>query len=165
METTTTAAASAPTPVVFKSLTKSKETGDMPVLKMTHFSIQYNNSDDRGGYYLLVSDNDPSRPLRLYPSAMTKLRNLLDFAFSEAKSLEAQSPPDNENYDCGTINSYGSMAVRLVLCTYRGKVHVWLRLYSVNDNDEYLPTKTAVRFSTKDNITALENFLASNNNN
>lgn len=157
METT------APTPVVFKSLTQSSKTGGagtMPVLNLTHFSIQYHNSEAGKEYYLLVSDSDPSRPLRLYPSAMTKVKNLLSFAFAEAENLEKMaSLPDNETYDCGTINSYGAMVVRLVLCTYKGKVHIWLRLYSVDDNNNFLPTKTAVRFSPKDNLTALEEFL------
>lgn len=154
-----------PTPVVFKSLGIAS-TGDETVssLKLIHFKIDYRKPNVGNGYYLLSSYSDPAHPLRLYPSAMDKLFRQLEFAFSEAKRLEEQQQPleDNDHYDCGLINSYGTMNVRLVLSTFRGHVNIWLRLYTLGEENAILPTKTGVRFSQEEDVDAIASFITEN---
>ena len=150
-----------PTPVVFKSLT-SKGKENVPVLNMEHLTIEFHDTEEGKGYFLLLSNSDPSRPLRLYPSAMAKLEKQLEFAMDEAEKLQNEELPDNESYDCGIINTYGSMTVRLVITTFKGKANIWLRLYAVNEQNENLPTKIAVRFSLKDDVAAMGKFISEN---
>jgi hypothetical protein len=155
-----------PTPVVFKTLTRGEfaSVADK-TYKFTFFTLEHHkaNNGGRNDYYLLISDSDPAHPLRLYQPAMNRLQRQLDFAFKEANKLKGQHLEDNETYDCGIINSYGQMMVRLVLSTFRQHVNIWLRLYTLNEKQECLPTKTGVRFSPNDNLTDLANFISEKN--
>lgn len=153
-----------PTPVVFETLPGKDSFGNKAVksLNLTHFKIDYFKPENGNGYYVLTSDSDPSHPLRLYQSAMDKLPMKLGNAFSSAKELEASNLPDNKNFDNGIINSYGSMIVRLVSTTFKQKVNIWLRLYTLNENRENLPTRTGVRFSLEDNLETLTQFISEN---
>lgn len=151
------------TPITFKTLSKTSS-GDAPIdtLELTYFNIEAFKPAKENGYYLLTSHSDPSHPLRIYPSAMAKLARQLEFAFSEAQDLEQQHRPDNEQYDCGTINKHGSMMVRLVLSTFQERVNIWLRLYTLGEEGAILPTKTGVRFSVKDDVDAISKFITKN---
>lgn len=151
-----------PSPVVFKTLARSNASLATKCIKLAFFTIEYYpGTTSTNGYYLLISDSDPSHPLRLYQPAMNKLIRQLDFAFKEADKMRGQQDlADNENYDCGIINSYGQMMVRLVLSTFHNHVNIWLRLYTLDENQECLPTKTGVRFSPKDDLAALAHFIS-----
>lgn len=155
-----------PTPVVFKTFTSaSAAPGAVESHKLNHFTIEYHKTSggkNNSNYYLLTSHSDPSHPLRLYQSAINKLDRQLAFAFEKASKLEQQQQPleDNEHYDCGIINSYGKMEVRLVLSTFHQQINIWLRLYMLDDDNQHLPTRTAVRFSPQDDLAAFKKFIA-----
>lgn len=153
----------APTPVTFKSLPRTIPE-DVPIdtLDLTYFKIEVFKPLNGNGYFLLTSHSNPAHPLRIYPSAMTKLPKQLEFAFTEAQDLEQQHRPDDEHYDCGTINKHGSMLVRLVLSTFQERVHIWLRLYTLGEEGAILPTKTGVRFSIKDGVDVISKFITKN---
>jgi len=156
---------SLPKPVTFKSFASDSfsESGDSEPLKtlsLEHMDIEYYKPTNLNGYFLLVSHNDPSNPVKLYPSGMNRLYKALDPAFQKAHNLEIQDVlPDEELYNCGTINEHGNMVVRLVVSTFKGKAFVWLRLYVKNENKEFLPTKRGVRFSASDDLQAISDFI------
>ena len=152
-----------PAPVVFKKFKPSGFNNNKAekTLDLTYFYIEYYKPEDSNGYYMLVSNNDSTRPLRLYQSAMESLDRQLENAFTSAFQLSETNPPDNETYDLSLINTYGSMAVRLVMTTFMQKVNIWLRLYTLNEKKESIPTKTGVRFSPND-AEALSKFIAAN---
>lgn len=151
-----------PSPVVFKTLARDDSASVEKSLKLTFFTIDYYKAKEGGNnsYYLLISDSDPAHPLRLYQPAMNKLQRQLTFAFKQADKLREQDLADNDTYDCGIINSYGQMMVRLVLSTFQQNVNIWLRLYTLDEKQECLPTKTGVRFSPRDDLAALANFIS-----
>ena len=153
-----------PTPVVFETLPGKDSLGNKAFksLNLTHFKVDYFKPENGNAYYVLTSNADPAHPLRLYQSAMDKLPVKLDYAFSTAKEIEGANLPDNKNFDNGIINSYGSMVVRLVSTTFKQKVNIWLRLYTLNENKESLPTRTGVRFSLEDNLEAFGKFISEN---
>lgn len=146
--------------VVFKKLVNRGASLDVPTCKMTFFSVQFDNSAGQGKeYFLLVGDADPSRPIRLYKSGMSKLLKQLDFAFKELVKIEEQPMSEDANFDCGIINAYGNMTLRVVIAVFKNQASIWLRLYSLNEENQILPTKTAVRFSTQDDVAALQQFV------
>jgi hypothetical protein len=158
---------SKPNPVTFKSLANgafnAQLAGSEPIKTLTlkHMDIEYHQPDKMAGYFLLVNHNDPANPVKLYSTGMKRLCNQLDFAFKEASNLALQDPlPDDELYDCGIINRNDNMVVRLVLSTYKKQVFVWLRLYVLNETNEYLPTKRGVRFAISDDAQAISNFAS-----
>lgn len=154
-------------PIVFKSLSKFGNDQEAIVkrsLSLKFCDIEYYQPvSGANGYYLLSSHSDPVHPVKLYYSAMTKLKRQLEFAFAEANKLEQQPQDltDNETYDCGIINKYDKMTVRLVLSTFHQRVNVWLRLYVLNEFNQIIPTKTAVRFSLEDDLSAIGDFISS----
>lgn len=153
----------APTPVTFKSLAKTMaEDTLVDTLDLTFFKIEAFKPPNANGYFLLTSHDDPAHPLRMYPSTIAKLPRQLEFAFDQAQDLEQEHRPDNENYDCGTINKHGSMLVRLVLSTFQHRVNIWLRLYTLGEEGAILPTKTGVRFSVKDSVDSISKFITKN---
>lgn len=154
-------ASSGPTPVVFKSLISTNSSGEFSHknVHMTHFSVCHFKPLDENEYFMLTDNDNPSHPLKLYKSGMKNLIKALPFAMKEAARLEQDNLPDNELFEAGIINKYGTMKVRLVLSTFRQKVFIWLRLYTMDDNGNELPTKTGVRFSKDDNIGSLENLI------
>lgn len=157
METTT------PAPVVFKSINRVPDESCDNVLKLTFCNIEFCKSESPYGYYLLAAHSDPFNHLKLYQSAMNKLNRNLELAFKEvAKMEQEQTFSDNELYDCGVINSHKKMEVHLVISTFKGCAHVWLRLYTKNDLDQIIPTKFGVRFSSKDDAEALGKFITQN---
>lgn len=91
---------------------------------------------------------------------MNKLCRNLDLVFKEVAKMESKNLVDDELYDCGVINSHDKMEVRLVISIFKGMPHVWLRLYSKNDKHETIPTRFGVRFSSKDSLVELGNFIA-----
>lgn len=153
-----------PTPVSFKSFSSaSKENTIITCFKLIHFSVEIQKNKDNNPCYLLTSYSDSAHPLKLYQSAINKLMRQLDFAFEKAKELECQDDlTDNEHYDCGIVNKYGKMEVRLVLSTFRQHCNIWLRLYMLDENGNHLPTRTGVRFSPDDDIQAFSEFIAAN---
>lgn len=155
-----------PTPVVFKSISRATNADvTKGSLAFVFFNLEYHQPEVGNGYYLLINHSDPSHPLKLYQSAMNKLQRQLVVAFEEAQLLEQQQPPppDNEYYDCGIINSHGTMSVHLVISTFQGRANIWLRLYGQGEKEgQNLPTKIGVRFSRNDDIEALNNFLNKN---
>ena len=151
-----------PAPVVFKSFANSGSDKPPQKLKLIHFAIEYiETGDPKNNYYLLTSYSDPAHPLKLYQSAVEKLNRQLEFAVTKAQELEAREEPliDNEHYDCGIINSYGKMNVRLVLSTFHGQANIWVRLYTLDEENQNLPTRTAVRFCSKTIWTPLRHSL------
>lgn len=158
---------STPTPVSFKSLASSapnaltESSVAVKTLQLQHMDVEYHKPANTSGYYLLVNHSDPSNPIQLYQSGMNKLHRQLEFAIEEATKLESQDHlPDNELYDCGIINKYGNMTVRLVLSTFKNKAFIWLRLYVLNPEKECLPTKRGVRFSAQDDLHAFGDFIS-----
>jgi hypothetical protein len=151
-----------PTPVVLKKLKrveKAQENG----LKLTFCNLEYHEADGDNKFYLLTSHGDPFNPLKLYQSAMNKLVRNLYMAMEDARNLEADPDfEDNEHYDCGIINSHKNMCVQLVISTSDGSAHVWLRLYTFDENNNTIPTKFEVQFSQEDNLDALKAFVAAN---
>lgn len=149
-----------PNPVVFKSLSKTEMS--LKSHRMKCLTLEFHHpEDEKNGYYLLIADADPSRPIRLYGASMKKLKRQLVVAREEAKKLEQQQHlEENDHYDCGIIHSYSNMSIRLVLNVFEGKIYIWLRLYSTNENNEIIPTKTAVRFSQDDDIEAMGQFMS-----
>lgn len=154
----------APSPVVFKSIGRFASNSEPAKgsLKMAFFNLEYHQPKVGNGYFLLASHSDPSRPIKLFRSAMVKLHRQLIIAIDEARKLEQQQQPltDNDQYDCGVINSYNTMTVRLVISTFHGFANIWLRLYSENEMGQVIPTKIAVRFSPHDDLAALEDFIS-----
>lgn len=148
------------TPVVFKSLCKTEVC--LRSLQLKYCTIEYYKHEaEKSGYYLLVNDADPSRPIKLYSSGMNKIIKLLPYAVEEAKKLESQPQlEDNDTFDCGIVHTYGNISIRLVLSIFKGKVYIWLKLYTINEDHHFFPTKTAVRFSDEDNIEAMSQFIA-----
>jgi hypothetical protein len=148
------------TPIVFKSLALSEPVSSENTLNLTYCRIEYEKTDAGYGQYALASNADPFNPLRLYQSAMNKLIRNLDLVFKEVAKMESKNLVDDELYDCGVINSHDKMEVRLVISIFKGMPHVWLRLYSKNDKHETIPTRFGVRFSSKDSLVELGNFIA-----
>lgn len=152
------------TPIKFKTLANTTLAVDSVALKtlhLEHMDIEYHKPPNISGYYMLVNHSDTSNPIRLYQSGMTKLYRLLPVAFQEASGLETSGTlQDDEIYDCGTINKYGNMTLRLVLSTFRQRAFVWLRLYVQSPENDVLPTKLGVRFSVQDDLQAIGDFIS-----
>lgn len=152
------------TPVTFKSLASNSLEDDSVAkrtLQLQHFDLEYHKPANISGYYLLVNHSDTSNPIKLYQSSLNKLCKLLPLAFKEASKLETQgNVQDDELYNCGIINKYGNMTLRLVLSTFRERAFVWLRLYILSPENDCLPTKRGVRFSVQDDIQAIEDFIS-----
>lgn len=155
--------ASSLTPIRFKTLASTSLTDESVAIKtlhLEHMDIEYHKPPNINGYYLLVNHSDTSQPLKLYQSGMAKVCRLLPVAFQEASALETSgSLPDDEIYDCGAINKYGNMTVRLVLSTFRNRAFVWLRLYVQSPENDVLPTRRGVRFSVQDDLQAIVDFI------
>lgn len=156
---------STPKPVTFKSLAsgefKTPESSKpSKTLSLQYTDIEYHQLNEKNGFFLLVNQNDPTNSLKLYPAGFKRLCKALPFAFKGVRKLEMQDViPDDELYNCGTINKHENMHIRLVLTTFMNKVFIWLRLYVLNENNDYLPTKKGVRFSVSDNLQAIENLI------
>lgn len=150
-----------PTPVVLKKLKRVK-LAEEKGFKMTFCNLEHHKEDEDKSYYLLASHADPSNPLKLYQSAMNKLVKNLFTAMEDAKKIE-QDPDyqDNEHYQCEIINSHKNMTVQLVISTSNGCANVWLRLYTLDEDKQTIPTKFEVRFSPDDNLNALKTYVAS----
>jgi hypothetical protein len=146
-------------PVVFKTIKRIEVSSD-DALKLTHFNIEFDNSETVYGHYLLASHSDPANPIKLYQSAMNRLLRNLNIAFEEVDKMEKEQRfGDNELYDCGIINSYEKMEVRLVISTSDGMAQVWLRLYTKNEDNQTIATKLGVQFSPQDNLAKLAKFV------
>lgn len=151
-------------PVVFKTIGRA-DASSVPAedtLSFAYFNLEYCKPEKGNGYFLLVNPSDPTHPLKLYRSAMVKLVRQLPIAIKEAALLEEleEKPADNDLYDCGVINAYEGMTVRLVISTFLGHANIWLRLYSkLDDTDQVIPTKIGVRFSPNDSLEAMSDFL------
>lgn len=155
-----------PTPITFKTLTRAHVTDvALDCLELTYCTLEAYKPTKGNGYFQFTSKSNPVQPLRVYPSAMSKLPNLLEYAITEAAELEQQKLPDNENYNCGTLNEHGNMMVRLVLSTFQERVNIWLRLYTLGEDGAILPTRTGVRFSPKDDVETIFKFIAKNKKN
>lgn len=150
------------TPVVFKPIARGAVTTSQDALNLAHCNVEYHKTPSVSyGHYLLISHKNPFNPIKLYQSGLTRLLRNLKIAFEEVAKMELnpEGCGSDELYDCGVINSYDKMEVRLVISTFKDQAHVWLRLYTKNEANETIPTKFAVRFSPQDNLDQLEEFI------
>ena len=110
-------------------------------------------------------------PLRLYRSHMLKLCKHIPRAQALSLQYEAcqqgslanlnQLPLQGEDGSIviEEINHYGNMFVKLTLDIVESTPRIWVRLYSINDDQMLMPTKIGVQIANDDNPEVLANFV------
>ena len=125
-----------------------------------HFDLR--RLDDR-------EDMSSSHPLRLYRSHLLKLCKHIpraqalaaDYKASQGAATLDHLPLQGEDGSIVVeeINHYGNMFVQFTLDIYESTPRVWVRLYSINDDQMLMPTKIGVEIADEDNPDALASFV------
>lgn len=128
-------------------------------LELFYGTLEYYNPGERSDYFLMVNENQPDHPLRLFPSAMKKLMDLLPKAIEQAKLVDKTDLENDTRFDIGQVSQHGRTKVRLYVNVYNNRAIVWLRLFSGKPSGPSLPTKCGIRFHIDEDLHEMSKFV------
>lgn len=131
-------------------------------LETVYGFLEYYKPETGNDYFLLTNEAQPEHPLRLFPSAMTKLVDNLPKAIEQAKLVDKTEVDNDTRYDICQVSQHGMTKVRLYVNMYKTRAIIWLRLFSGKPNGPILPTKCGIRFHLDENIDAIVDFAKCN---